>query len=203
LSIQYILIGLLGFVSLAGADWATYKEIRYLKPILWFGIFSLSIYAIIMAWIDTGHFNFPGILSTLAWIPLILFFILFNLSLFVEIPARETYLRREQPKRVISTGTYALTRHPAFLWFIIWIISAVFASRSVTLAVATPVWIIAYILCLFLEDKLTSIGRFAAEYHEYQKETPMLFPTYRSARRFAWYIKSLFTRTSETMTKDE
>jgi protein-S-isoprenylcysteine O-methyltransferase Ste14 len=192
LSIQYVLIGLLSFVFLAGADWATYKEIRYLKAVLWVSVIPLSLYATVMAWVDTARFAFPEVLSMLAWFPLVVFFALFLYSLYFEIPFRKTYVGREQPKRVVTGGTYTLTRHPAFIWFIIWIVSSVLASRSVTLLVAAPVWITAYIVCMCIEDKLTSRGHFAEEYREYQRETPMLIPTRRSIRRFAVNSKHLF-----------
>lgn len=191
MNICYVLIGFLGFVLMAGADWATFKEIRLLKPLLWVAMVPVSLFATAMAWVDTDHFAFPDALSMLAWIPLVTFFGLFLYSLYVEIPFQKTYINQKQPERVVTRGTYSLTRHPALIWFSIWIISSVFASKSVTLAVAAPVWIIAYICCMFIEDKLTSLGHFGEEYHEYQKETPMLIPNSKSIRRFMGSFKRM------------
>jgi len=150
---RYILIGLLGFAFMAGAEWATYKKIRFLKPALWFLIIPTFFYAVVMAWVDTARFSFPSIISTVAWVPLLLFFGLFIYSAYIEIPLKKTYINSSQPTRVVTDGTYSLCRHPAALWFGVWVASAVLASRSITLAVAVPVWIAAYI------DRLHFCGR--------------------------------------------
>ena len=203
MSIQYILAGLLSFGFFAGADYATYKEIHYLKPFLWIGTIPVFLYAFILGWIDTAFFPLDAFVSTLAWIPLVFFFTLFVYSLFIEIPVKQTYVQREQPQRVVAGGTYSLTRHPAFIWFTCWSVSSIFASRSITLAVGVPVWIVAYIVCVLLEEKLTIMGNFGEQYREYQKQTPMLFPTAQSARRFARNLRCLFTRTPGKITKNE
>jgi len=179
---------------MAGADWATYKKIRFLKPFLWFAIIPVASYGFVMAWLDSARFTFPSVLSAIAWFPLLLFFALFIYSLYIEIPLK-TYAAKSQPIRVVTDGTYSLSRHPAALWFIGWIISAIFASQSVTLAVAAPFWIAAYIGCIFLEDMLTSISDFGEEYRKYQRVTPMLIPTWRSMAHFWKNMRSRFYRT--------
>ena len=186
----YILIGILGFAFMAGADWATYKKVSFLKPILWFVIIPVFFYAIVMAWIDTTRFDLPSITSTVAWIPLIFFFGLFIYSLYMEIPLKRTYIDSPQPTKVVTNGTYSLCRHPAALWFGIWIISAVLVSRSVTLAVAAPIWIVAHVGCLFWEEKLCRLEDFGDEYKLYQELTPMLIPTVTSIGCFWKEVKS-------------
>lgn len=174
-----IIAGIFCFVLIACAEWATYKKIRLFKPVLWLAIFPLALYALVTAWLDGPNFNFPTIVTILAWIPFILFFGLFIYSLFIEIPLN-TYMSRSQPLKVVSTGTYSLDRHPAFLWYIGWHISAVFVSQSVTLAAATPFWIGAYLACILFEDKLFSKSDFSEEYMRYKEKTPMIIPTRRS-----------------------
>ena len=188
----YLLIGLLGFAFMAGADWATYKKIPFLKPVLWFLIIPVFSYAIVMAWIDTTRFDLPHIVSTVAWVPLLFFFGLFIYSLYVEIPLKRTYIDSPQPTKVVTDGTYSLCRHPAALWFGVWVASAVLASRSVTLAVAAPVWIAAYIGCMFWEERLSCLGDFGDDYKRYQETTPMLIPTLTSISRFWKEVRSRF-----------
>ena len=180
---RYILIGLLSFALLASAEWATYKNIRFLKPVLWFANIPLFTYAFVMAWLDSARFNFPGIFSLIAWFPFIIFFGLFIYSAFIEIPLR-TYITPSQPIKVVTDGTYSLSRHPAALWFIGWLVSSIFISQSLTLVIAAPIWFTAYICFVFLEDILSSIGDFGDEYRKYQKMTPMLVPTRTSMTRF-------------------
>lgn len=181
---SYILLGLLGFALTAGASWATYKKKPFLKPILWFAVIPVSLYATVMAWADTARFHLYHIISTVAWIPLLVFFGLFIYSLYVEIPLKKTYIDSPQPVVVITGGTYSLCRHPAALWFVGWIASAVIASRSITLAVAGPVWFAAYIGYLFWEEKLSCLGSFGDDYKRYKKVTPMLIPTLTSISHF-------------------
>ena len=189
IALSYILIGLLSFVIMAGAEWSTYKKIRFLKPFLWFAAIPVAVYACVMAWLDSTYFDAHGILSTIAWFPLLIFFGLFIFSVCIEIPLK-TYTAQSQPVRVVTDGTYSLCRHPAFLWFIGWLVSAVFASKSITLAIATPFWIVAYIGFIFWEDMLTSISDFGEEYKKYQQTTPMVIPTKRSLIRFLRNVKS-------------
>jgi len=188
----YILIGLLGFAFIAGADWATYKKTPFLKPVLWFLIIPVFSYAIVMAWIDTTRFDLPHIVSTVAWAPLLFFFGLFIYSLYVEIPFKRTYIDSPQPTKVVTDGTYSLCRHPAALWFGVWVASAVLASRSVTLAVAAPVWIAAYTGCMFWEEKLCCLENIGDEYKRYQEVTPMLIPTLTSIGRFWKEVRPRF-----------
>ena len=188
----YILIGLLGFAFIAGADWATYKKTPFLKPVLWFLIIPVFSYAIVMAWIDTARFELPRIVSTVAWVPLLFFLTLFIYSLYVEIPLKRTYIDSPQPTKVVTDGTYSLCRHPAAFWFVVWVASAVLASRSVTLAVAAPVWITAYIGCMFWEEKLCCLENIGDEYKRYQEVTPMLIPTPTSIGRFWKEVRSHF-----------
>ncbi len=187
-----ILIGILGFTFMAGADWATYKRIPLLKPILWFLIIPVFSYAIVMAWTDTARFDFPPIVSTLAWVPLLFFFGLFIYSLYVEIPLKRTYIDSPQPTKVVTNGTYSLCRHPAMLWFIVWLVSAVIVSGSVILAVAVPIWTVAYVGSLLWEEKLCLIGDFGDDYKRYQEATPMLIPSYASIGRFWREVRSYF-----------
>ncbi|MFC1967622.1 methyltransferase family protein [Chloroflexota bacterium] len=191
---SYILVGLLSFVLMAGADWATYKKVRFLKPLLWFAVIPTAAYALVMAWLNSARFTFPDILSLIAWFPLLLFFGLFVYSAFIEIPLK-TYIATSQPIKVVTNGTYSLSRHPAALWFAGWLVSAIIVSQSVTLAVAAPFWIAAYVGCIFWEDMLTSIGDFGEEYRKYQGTTPMIIPTRRSIARFWRNMRSRFYRT--------
>lgn len=191
---SYILVGLLSFVFMASAEWATYKNIRFLKPFLWFAVIPTATYAFVMAWLNSDRFTFPDILSLIAWFSLLLFFGLFVYSAYVEIPLK-TYIASSQPIKVVTNGTYSLSRHPAALWFAGCLVSATIASQSVTLAVAAPFWITAYMCCIILEDRLCSISDFGDQYRKYQGVTPMIIPNRRSVTHFWRNMRSRFYRT--------
>jgi len=188
-------IGILGFALWASAEWAGYKQIRIIKPVLWISLIPVFTIAIVLAWTNTNFFFFPKIFTIIAWIVLPFFTLLFLYSLFLEIPLRKTYVYSEHPIRVVTTGTYSLCRHPAFLWFTGWQIAIVFISGSITLAIATPIWILSYIVCLFLEEKVCCRAAFADEYQQYQLTTPMLIPSINSIRNFRINTRSRLSMT--------
>lgn len=187
----YLSLGLLSLVLMAIAEWATYKHIRFLKPFFWLTSTLLALYAAVMAWIDSPRFPFPDILSAIAWVPLVLCIGLFIYSVFIEIPHR-TYIVPHQKTSLVTEGTYTLCRHPAALWYTGALISAVFASKSLILAVSTPLWLLAYVGVIYLEERWTCRGDLGAEYRAWQKVSPMFIPDRAGIRRFRKHLKSGF-----------
>ncbi len=103
-------------------------------------------------------------------------------SLVIEIPARSTYLAPGAPNQLITTGTYALTRHPGVLWFAVILIGLVIANRSLALLIAAPVWLGLDVLYVWLQDRYFFPKQFP-DYGRYREQTPMLIPTVHSTRR--------------------
>lgn len=103
-------------------------------------------------------------------------------SLVIEIPFQSTYIAPEAPSRLVTTGTYALCRHPGVLWFALLLIGLLIASRSAALLVAAPVWLGLDILYVWLQDRYFFPQQFP-DYPDYRKLTPMLLPTPASVRR--------------------
>lgn len=174
-----VLAGVFCFFLIGAADWATYKKIRPLKIILWFAVLPVGVFAFTTSLMDNGHFDFPFYFTGIAWVTLVVFFASFVYSLFIEIPLK-TYTNRAQPEKVVKTGTYALCRHPAFLWFNGLLVSLIVVSESVNLAIATPFWVAAYLACVLFEDWVYSKSEFGGEYLKYKKQTPFLIPTRKS-----------------------
>ena len=193
--IYTIIVGLFGFILISVAEWATYKKIRFLKPISWIGSIPVLTYALIKAWNQNPQFYLPTIVSTLAWGFFAFFLLLFIYSAYVEIPLKLTYINSSHPLEVVTNGTYSLCRHPATFWFGGWLIFAILASKSVALAIAAPFWVVAYILCIVLEEKLSCLSSFSNEYKMYQKTTPMFIPTPKSILSFLREVRYHF-RTS-------
>ncbi len=103
-------------------------------------------------------------------------------SLAIEIPARRTYLAADAADQLITTGTYALTRHPGVLWFALLLLGLVIANRSAVILVAAPVWLGLDLFYVWIQDRFLFPRQFP-DYEHYRQQTPMLIPTARSIRR--------------------
>lgn len=110
-------------------------------------------------------------------------------SLVIELPARSVYLAPGASSQLITTGTYALTRHPGVLWFALFLVGLVIANRSWALLIAAPVWLGLDVLYVWLQDRFFFPKQFG-DYGRYREQTPMLIPNRSSVRRcwqtFSW-----------------
>ncbi len=190
-----VLIGLVGFGFIAAAEYFSQRPVGLLKPLLWLASVTCFLYASIMALINAPRFAIPSALGVAAWVCLFAFGGLFVYSTLLEVPFRRSYLENTQEGRLVTEGTYSLTRHPGVLWSTGWLLSIVLVSRSLVLAVAVPFWIAANVGCVYLEEKVNLEKAFGEEYKEYQKITPMLIPTHRSMAHFWKNMRSRFYRT--------
>ena len=107
--------GVFGFVLMAGAELAGHRKMRVLKPALWIGMVPVSFAATVLAWASAPKFTSLPVFSTIGWIFLPIFFLLFLFSLYAEIPLITAYIKSDQPEKVVISGTYSLSRHPALL----------------------------------------------------------------------------------------
>jgi protein-S-isoprenylcysteine O-methyltransferase Ste14 len=104
-------------------------------------------------------------------------------SLFVNLPFRRTYITPGVGDKLVTSGFYALSRHPGVLWTVLFIIGLTLVSRSRLVLFAAPIYIVLDLVVVFLQDRYY-FGRMFAGYEEYRKHTPMLIPNARSIRAF-------------------
>jgi protein-S-isoprenylcysteine O-methyltransferase Ste14 len=103
-------------------------------------------------------------------------------SLFVEIPFTATYAQQGVGDALITTGTYALTRHPGVLWFGLWMAGLVLVTRGQLLLAAGIVWTLLDAVYVWLQEVFL-FRRMFPSYAAYQRTTPMLVPTPQSVAR--------------------
>jgi protein-S-isoprenylcysteine O-methyltransferase Ste14 len=187
----YILIGILGFGFMACAEYFSQRSVGLLKPLLWLASITCLLYALIMTWVDAPRFTIPHVLVVAAWLGLSCFGGLFIYSVFLEVPFQASYVGHSREPKLVTKGTYALTRHPGVIWSTGWLLSTVLISKSLVLAAAVPFWIAANVGCVYLGEKFNLEKAFGEEYKEYQRATPMLIPTKTSILRF---IRAPFSR---------
>lgn len=184
----YIAIGTLGFLVIHFFDIVSLKRIPGLKPGIWILGSGLLGYALTMACLQPDKLLLPMWSVWLGWGLLSISLFLLIYSLFINLPFRKTYVAAGVGDKLITTGLYALVRHPGVHWFILFMLSLILVSRSSLLLVASPIWILLDILLVVIQDKFF-FSRMFDGYDAYRRETPMLLPNRRSINAFINSLK--------------
>lgn len=177
-----ILLGALAFALAFAFDWASWRRIPVLKPAL--GLAVVLTFGAALAWTLAipGRYGWPGWLAVLGWVPMLAGAALLVHSLFLEIPFTPTYARRGTGEVLVTTGTYALVRHPGVLWFGLWAFGCILASRSRLMLRAGVVWFAMDVVYVWLQE-VVLFDRMLPGYPAYRERTPMLVPTSESVAR--------------------
>ena len=184
----YIAIGALGFLVIHFFDIVSLKRIPGAKPGIWILGSGLLIYSLTMICFAAGKLLLPVWSTWLGWALLSISLLLLIYSLFINLPFRKTYVATGVGDKLITTRLYALVRHPWVHCFTLLLLSLVLVSRSILLLIASPIWILLYILLVVIQDKFL-LGRMFDGYDNYRHETPMLLLNRRSIRAFLNSVK--------------
>ncbi len=184
----YIFIGILGFLIIHAFDIVSLKRIPVAKPLTWILGSGLLGYSLIMMSLAPDKLLLPLWSIWLGWVLLVISFFLLIYSLFINLPFRKTYLATGVGDRLITTGLYALVRHPGVHWFTITLLSLILVSKSSLLLIAVPIWILLDIALVIVQDKFFFSKMFDG-YDRYRQETPMLVPNRQSINVFINSLK--------------
>jgi len=175
-------LGALAFLIAFGFDLASMARKTVLKRAILLTAVLLFLVALYQA------LRQPSLGPAPVWVPVLGVTLsvvgagLLTYSVVIEIPARSTYLAPGAPSQLVTTGTYALTRHPGVLWFALFMVGLVIANRSAALLIAAPVWLGLDVLYVWLQDRYFFPKQFP-DYARYREQTPMLIPTVFSTCR--------------------
>jgi len=185
----YIAVGIFGFIVIHLFDIVSLKKIPSgAKPGVWTVGSGLLGYSLIMLCIKSNTLPLPIWLTWLGWGLLTLSLFLLIYSLFINLPFRKTYMATGVSDKLVTTGLYALVRHPGVIWFILFMLSLILVSKSNLLLIAAPIFILLDIVLVIVQDKFFFIKMFDG-YKSYQQETPMLVPNRRSINAFMNSLK--------------
>jgi len=185
----YIAVGIFGFIVIHLFDIVSLKRIPSgAKPCVWTVGSGLLVYSLIMLCLKSNTLPLPVWSTWLGWGLLTLSLFLLIYSLFINLPFRKTYIATGVGDKLITTGLYALVRHPGVIWFILFMLSLILVSKSSLLLIAAPIFIVLDILLVTIQDKFFFIRMFAG-YESYRWETPMLMPNRRSINAFINSLK--------------
>jgi len=189
----YILIGVFGFVIAYAFDWVSLKGLPLVKQLVGLSAACLLVYATVMVCLSPAKFELPIFTLPLGGCLLLISLCLLVYSLFVEIPFRSTYTKQGVGNELITTGTYALVRHPGVIWFAFVFLALILLFPSTTLLLAAISWLIMDIIYVILQEKFFFPKMFPG-YDEYQRQTPFLIPNRQS---LSACLKTIKARTKE------
>jgi protein-S-isoprenylcysteine O-methyltransferase Ste14 len=180
----YIALGIFGFLLIHLFDVVSLKKFPSgAKPGVWALGSGLLAYSLVMLCLQSNALPLPMWVTWLGWGLLALSFFLLIYSLFINLPFRKTYVNSGVGDKLITTGLYALVRHPWIHCFILVLVSLILISKSSLLLIAAPIFILLDIVLVIVQDKFFLVRMFDG-YVKYQQETPMLLPNRRSIDAF-------------------
>ena len=176
-------MGILGFLVGYSTELPAINKFRALKPAAWVASFGLLGCAMVMVCLNTSRFVLPGWLTFVGWGFLPLASMLLFYTLVLELPFRRTFGGSPSSTDLVTTGTYALVRHPTVLWFLLILAFMLLATRSFVLLVAMPIWFALDVGWVLLQER-SSLARNFPNYATYKRTTPFLIPNRRSLTAF-------------------
>lgn len=184
----YIALGSLGFLIIHLLDVVSIKRIPGLKPFTLLVGNGLLVYAAIMVCLAPDKLPLPAWSSWLGWglLPIALAMLIY--SLFINLPFGKTYVAAGVGDKLVTSGLYALVRHPWLHWFILAMLSLILVSRSSLMLIAALIWVSLDIVLVAIQDRFF-FGKMFAGYDDYRRQTPMLIPNRRSISAFIDSLK--------------
>lgn len=186
----------LGYAFGIAHDVASLRGVNRVKPVLlasMLGAHGLSIARLLKG---SPRLPLPRVLARFSGaLSLVAFGGMFY-SIMVEIPLRKAWLRRGHTDELVTSGTYALVRHPGVLWLAVALPLAALAAHSRRLLLAWPAVILGDVVHVWFQDRTVLPHVFGEAYRDYQRTTPFLVPSRRSTRRVTRAVRG---RTHEVM----
>ncbi|MBI4310887.1 MAG: hypothetical protein HY681_03805 [Chloroflexi bacterium] len=160
-------------------DFVAVKRVTGVKAMVAVLFLALHGLALAVAVFSPQRFPLPAWAVGAGYVTLPLFAALLAYSLFFELPTKKTYAEAGSSNQLVTTGTYALTRHPGVLWYTFGMVALTMATRSTALLIAAPLWVFLDVLHVVVQDRVFFPKMFS-DYPQYQRTTPMLIPTLQS-----------------------
>lgn len=178
-----IAAGTVSFIFILASDWADWRKFPALKTACFFAGAALLLYAVLSLFLSQDRFTLPAGVRIAGGVSAGVFFLLLVYSLFLEVPFLHTHPAAAAGRTVVSEGTYALTRHPGVLFLFFFHASLVAVRGSRPLLLALPVWTLANVALVGIEDAVLFPRIFGSAYDDYKKSVPFILPTPGSLRR--------------------
>ena len=175
--------GIAGFLLMFPVDLLMSRGRHGQKTAFFLGGGALVLASIVLLVAFGSPLAVPVGARVVGWVLVGPMLLLMAYSLLVEIPLASLYLGRAPHPPLVTSGTYALTRHPGVLWFTLFLLSLALAAGSRSLLVATPLLVLMDVLHVWFQERMYLLPVYGEEYRRYQRFVPMLVPTPRSLKR--------------------
>jgi protein-S-isoprenylcysteine O-methyltransferase Ste14 len=170
-------MGALGFGFLLLFDLFSMNSKSYIKYVFCIGGFLLIAINSIFIILNFSEMTFSIWVRIIGGIFSVTFLILLIYSVFIEV-GKKTY-GVETEFKLVTTGTYALSRHPGVLWFFLLYICGYLLFQNTFVLYAGLVWTGVNVLYVFIQERFIFYKIFEG-YDYYQKSTPMIIPNFQS-----------------------
>lgn len=179
----YVALGATGFFLEQLFNVISLKKVPGAKIGIWTLSNVLIVCSLTKICLHPDKLSLPSWTSWPGWVIFCLSLSFLIYSLFINLPFRETYVARGVGSKLVTTGLYALARHPGVLFLALTLSSLILAFRSRLLLIAAPIWLLLDTVMVVIEDRYF-FQRMFPEYIRYCQETPMLLPNKKSTRAF-------------------
>ncbi len=181
-SILYLVIGIIGFALLLVFDLLSLHNKNYSK--YFFGICGFLMIFVSSVMIIINYSNFLKIDSIFRYIGLgvaIVSLALLIYSVFIEV-GRKTY-QVENEHALVTSGTYALTRHPGVLWMLLLYVFGAIFFQNLLAIYAALIWTFVNIIYVSIQERFI-FHKIFDNYDKYRESTPMILPNFESIEKF-------------------
>ncbi len=182
----YLGLGVVGFGLLLIFDIFSLNEksiVKYLFAITGFGLIIGSTILLLTLQSDI---QFPPFFRIASFVVAIFFLALLIYSVFIEV-GKNTYQYKNESK-LVTTGTYALSRHPGVLWFLLAYMFAAVSFQNHYILVAGLIWTGINIIYVVIQERFIFTKIFK-HYGKYVETTPMLLPSKNSIEKCITTLK--------------
>lgn len=177
-----IVLGCVAFIFFFMFDMAKLKfKHNYAGILFLVGVLMVS-FATIRIFMQLNWYYIGGLRALLFILLSAFSFAFMFYCLFFALPFENTYQKAGDTTQTISSGVYALCRHPGVLGFMAGYFFIYMATNSTTLFWAFAVWSLFDILHVYVQD-VYYFPKTLAGYDEYKTHTPFLIPNTASIKK--------------------
>ncbi len=173
----FILSGAIGFLCLLGSDIVGIKKNSVVQNLLaFFGTLIIVSSSIVILLIGKTYEMEIALRILFGFIGLIfLFFLVYSVLI-------EVRKNRNSKSKLVTSGTYALSRHPGVLWLFLYYVFGSMFFANIDILIAGIVWSLVNIVYVVIQERVI-FSKVFSDYESYKESTPMLLPTMSSIKK--------------------
>ena len=173
----FILSGAIGFLLLLGSDILGIKNHSVTQHILAFFGTLIIVLSSVLILLEGETYQMDLRLRILfgAFGLMFLFFLVYSVIF-------EVRLNRGKENPLVTSGTYALSRHPGVLWLFFYYVFGSLFFANIDILIAGIVWSLINVVYVVIQEKVI-FNKIFSDYEIYKESTPMLLPTVSSIKK--------------------